>query len=56
VAIGTEGQGAWVVADADLARVNRWRTEGAVRPFAHWSEQYCGVIASDLPVEVVPLD
>ena len=56
VAIGTEGQGAWVMADADLARVNRWRTEGAVRPFAHWPEQYCGAIASDLPVEVVPLD
>ncbi len=56
VAIGTEGQGAWVVADADLARVNRWRTEGAVRPFAHWPEQYCGAIARDLPVEVVPLD
>jgi predicted amidohydrolase len=56
VAIGTEGQGAWVIADADLARVNRWRTEGAVRPFAHWPEQYCGANASDLPVEVVPLD
>lgn len=56
VAIGTEGQGAWVIADADLARVNRWRTEGAVRPFAHWPEQYCGAKASDLPVEVVLLD
>lgn len=56
VAIGTEGQGAWVIADADLARVNRWRTEGAVRPFAHWPEQYCGAKARDLPVEVVPLD
>lgn len=56
VAIGTEGQGAWVTADADFARVNRWRTEGAVRPFAHWPEQYCGAKASDLPVELVPLD
>jgi predicted amidohydrolase len=56
VAIGTEGQGAWVVADADLARVERWRTQGSVRPFAHWPEQYCGAKADDLPVEIVPLD
>ena len=56
VAIGTEGQGAWVFADADLSRVTRWRTEGAVRPFAHWPEQYCGDPAKDLPVEIVPLD
>ena len=56
VAIGTEGQGAWVVADADLARVERWRTQGSVRPFAHWPEQYCGAKAEDLPVEIVPLD
>ncbi|MFN0047006.1 MAG: carbon-nitrogen hydrolase family protein [Sphingorhabdus sp.] len=56
VAIGTEGQGAWVVTDADLARVERWRTQGSVRPFAHWPEQYCGAKAEDLPVEIVPLD
>ncbi len=56
VAIGTEGQGAWVVADADLARVERWRTQGSVRPFAHWPEQYCGAKADDLSVEIVPLD
>jgi len=56
VTIGTEGQGAWVVADADLARVERWRTQGSVRPFAHWPEQYCGAKADDLPVEIVPLD
>lgn len=56
VAIGTEGQGAWVLADADLARVARWRTQGAVRPFAHWPEQYCGDQGRDLPVEIIPLD
>ena len=56
VAIGTEGQGAWVIADADLSRVHRWRTKGAVHPFAHWPEQYCGEKAGDLPVDVVPLD
>jgi predicted amidohydrolase len=56
VAIGTEGQGAWVFADADLGRVERWRSAGAVRPFAHWPEQYCGAKADDLPVEIVPLD
>lgn len=55
-AIGTEGQGAWVIANADLARVNRWRTDGAVRPFAHWPEQYCGENVRDLPVELVQLD
>jgi len=55
-ALGAEGQGAWVIADVDLARVYRWRTEGAVRPFAHWPEQYCGAKAGDLPVEVVQLD
>jgi len=56
VAIGTEGQGAWVMADADLSRVLRWRSAGAVRPFAHWPEQYCGEKSSDLPAEIVPLD
>ena len=56
VAIGTEGKGAWVMADADLSRVHRWRSAGAVRPFAHWPEQYCGEKSSDLPVDVVPLD
>jgi predicted amidohydrolase len=55
-ALGAEGQGAWVIADVDLARVHRWRTEGAVRPFAHWPEQYCGAKAGDLPVDVVQLD
>jgi hypothetical protein len=44
------------MADADLSRVHRWRSAGAVRPFAHWPEQYCGEKSSDLPVEIVPLD
>ncbi len=56
VAIGAEGQGAWVIADVDLSRVHRWRSAGAVRPFAHWPEQYCGEKSGDLPVEIVPLD
>lgn len=56
VAIGTEGQAAWIFADVDLARVERWRTQGSVRPYAHWPEQYCGADADDLPVEIVPLD
>ncbi len=56
VAMGTEGQGIWVIADADLGRVERWRTAGAVRAFAHWPEQYCGQDENDLAVELVPLD
>ncbi|WP_373474729.1 carbon-nitrogen hydrolase family protein [Sphingorhabdus sp.] len=56
VATGTEGQGTWVIADADLGRVKRWRNSGAVRPFAHWPEQYCGHNENELAVELVPLD
>jgi predicted amidohydrolase len=56
LAIGTEGQGEWVFADVDLARVDRWRSAGAVRPFAHWPEQYCEAKVDDLPVEIIPLD
>lgn len=56
LAIGTEEQGAWVFADLDLGRVQRWRSAGAVRPFAHWPEQYRGEKADDLAVEIVPLD
>jgi predicted amidohydrolase len=56
LALGTAGEGAWVYADADLARVETWRTAGAVRPFAHWPEQYVGHECGDLPVEIVALD
>lgn len=56
MAIGAEGQGEWVYADVDVARVERWRSAGSVRPFAHWPEQYCGAKTDDLPVEIVPLD
>jgi predicted amidohydrolase len=56
LAVGTEGQGEWVYADVDVARVERWRSAGSVRPFAHWPEQYCGTKNDDLTVEIVPLD
>ena len=56
VALGSEGQGAWVFADVDIARIGRWRSTGSVRPFAHWPEQYRGAKVDDLPVEIVPLD
>jgi predicted amidohydrolase len=56
MAIGTEGQWAWVFADVDLARVERWRSAGSVRPFAHWPEQYRGAKADDLPVDIIALD
>ncbi len=56
LALGTEGEGGWIYADADLTRVNRWRTAGSVRPFAHWPEQYIGHECGDLPAEIVALD
>ncbi len=42
LALGTLGAGQWVHAPVDLARVARWRTDGAVRPYAHWDEQTPG--------------
>ena len=56
LALGTEGEGGWVYADADLLRVDRWRTAGAVRPFFHWPEQYLGHECGDVPTEIVILD
>jgi predicted amidohydrolase len=56
LAMGKAGEGAWIYADADLARVETWRTAGAVRPFVHWPEQYVGHERGDLPVEIVLLD
>jgi len=38
LALGPLGHGQWVYGDIDLARVARWRTDGTVRPFAHWPE------------------
>ena len=52
LALGPLGLGQWVYGDIDPARVVRWRTDGNVRPFAHWPES--GPTTS-LPCEVVSL-
>jgi predicted amidohydrolase len=56
LAIGAEGEGLWVYATLDPARVGRWRHEGAVRPFSHWPEQFVGQPPVSLPVEILALD
>jgi predicted amidohydrolase len=52
LALGALGRSQWVYGDVDLARVRRWRADGAVRPFLHWGES--GPTTS-LPCEVVDL-
>lgn len=52
LALGTLGAGQWVYAAVDPARVARWRTEGAVRPYSHWSESGTAAL---LPCEIVDL-
>jgi predicted amidohydrolase len=54
-AIGKEGESGWVYADLDLARIDLWRTQGAVRNFTHWPEQFVGQTAQQLAVELVDL-
>lgn len=55
LALGEEGIGQWVYGDIDPDRVARWRTEGSVRPYAHWPEQMPGASAPTLSCEVVSL-
>ena len=38
LALGELGNGQWVYADIDPARVQRWRNDGTVRPYLHWPE------------------
>lgn len=52
LALGELGEGQWVYGDVDPLRVARWRTDGNVRPFAHWSESGP---TTPLPCEVVSL-
>lgn len=52
LALGTLGEGQWVYGDVDPARVLHWRTDGNVRPFAHWDESGPTI---PLPCEVVSL-
>ena len=54
-AIGKEGESCWLYADLDLARIDRWRTTGAVKNFAHWPEQFSGCNFGQLPVETINL-
>ncbi|MBB5985804.1 nitrilase-related carbon-nitrogen hydrolase [Sphingobium lignivorans] len=55
LASGAPGQAQWVHVRVEAARVPLWRSLGAVRPFAHWDEQFAGVVPPALPCEVIPL-
>jgi predicted amidohydrolase len=55
LAIGQEGVGQWVYGLVDPDRVTRWRTEGSVRPHAHWPEQMPGAEVPKLQCEVFDL-
>lgn len=52
LAMGKLGEGRWVYGDIDPARVARWRADGNVRPFLHWTESGP---TTPLPCEVVSL-
>ncbi len=55
LSLGEGGRAGWTYGEIDTDRVQRWRGEGAVRPFAHWPEQYLGS-AGGLPAcEIVDL-
>lgn len=55
LALGTEGVDQWLTAEVDMQRVRTWRQDGAVRPFAHWPEQYLEAPRSTPHCEVVDL-
>jgi len=55
LALGTLGAGQWVYGEVDPARMERWREEGAVRPFRHWPEQYVGEAPLAPPCEIIDL-
>ena len=55
LALGEEGAGQWVYGEVDPARVNSWRTEGAVLPFRHWPEQFLDARPSAPPCEIIDL-
>jgi predicted amidohydrolase len=54
--LGAEGEGNWVFAEIDPARVPIWREDGAVRPYHHWPEQFLDRVCPSLPIQIVPLD
>lgn len=53
--LGENGASGWTFGAVDCARVDQWRETGAVRPFAHWPEQYLGALPSLAAVELVNL-
>jgi hypothetical protein len=53
--LGELGAAQWVYAQVDPARVTRWRQDGAVRPFAHWPEQYGDTAPATPRCEIVDL-
>ena len=54
-AIGNEGDSCWLYADLEMARIEQWRTNGAVKNFAHWPEQFSGHNFGQLAVELINL-
>jgi len=52
LALGDLGKGQWVYGEIDPARVVRWRAEGTVLPFTHWTES---AATTSLPCQVVDL-
>lgn len=55
LALGVEGDSGWTVGTVDMQRVDSWREQGAVRPFAHWPEQLLKVSQALPPVEMIDL-
>jgi predicted amidohydrolase len=55
LALGELGKSQWVYGSVDLTRVDNWRGDGAVRPHAHWNEQYAGGDVPTLNYEIVDL-
>ncbi len=54
--IGPMNEGRWLLTDVDPERVTSWRQDGAVRPYAHWTEQLGRSSPPPaLPVELVNL-
>lgn len=55
LSLGEEGACGWTYSTVDCAKVDQWREAGAVRPFAHWPEQYLGALPSLPAVEIIDL-
>ncbi len=55
LSLGEEGGEGWTYGAVDRECIGYWREQGAVRPFAHWPEQYLAAPPAPAPVEVINL-